>query len=331
MKAMPIAIWEMLDDLFGLIERRWRIVVSLGVVLGGLVLLNSIVSLGEVFSFKTWGIPEQDDRATLSEVVRNLGLLAVGIVGLAFGIWRAWTAHLQTITAQDQAATAIRQAEIAEQGHLTDRFNMAVEQLGSSEQTVRIGGVYALWRIANDSPERDQQPVWDILCAFVRQPPVQRYIDDFEMMPGRRNDIQTIMNLLSSFDVAMQMANRNYVLRFDGADLSEIDLRNFILVKASFIRSDLTNAKLDGANLTEGDFVGANLTQASLYDADLTHAKLSGADLTRARIANAIFHETSIYSTNLSSAGGLTQEQIDNTHTYFNHPPHSTRLNRIKP
>lgn len=35
---------------------------------------------------------------------------------------------------------------------ITERFTKSIEQLGNREETIRIGGIYALERIANDSP-----------------------------------------------------------------------------------------------------------------------------------------------------------------------------------
>jgi uncharacterized protein YjbI with pentapeptide repeats len=316
MKAMPIAIWEMLDDLFGLIERRWRIVVSLGVLLGGLAYLNSVVSLGEVFSFKTWGIPEQDDRATLSEVVRNLGLLAIGVVGLVFGIWRAWTAHLQTISAQDQATTAIRQAEIAEQGHITDRFNKAVEQLGSPEQTIRIGGIYALWRIANDSPDRDQRPIWNILCAFVRQPSyphiAQISEEDNEINNMLRDDVQTILNLMGSEEAATSRANKAYEMDLTGAELSKGILNRGNFSGGNFTRANLSGSTLINANLsrtllTEANFSDTKMAAAILIEAfgvkvDFSDSDISFADISNAQFVRANFKSTDLAETNFFQA-----------------------------
>src|SRR6516164_8690295 len=42
---------------------------------------------------------------------------------------------------------------------MTDRYTRAIEQLGSKELDVRIGGIYALERIARDSA-RDHPPSW---------------------------------------------------------------------------------------------------------------------------------------------------------------------------
>ena len=51
------------------------------------------------------------------------------------------------------------------QGQVTDRYTKAVEQLGSKEIDVRIGGIYALERIARDSA-RDHPTVMEVLVAF---------------------------------------------------------------------------------------------------------------------------------------------------------------------
>ena len=51
---------------------------------------------------------------------------------------------------------------------MTDRYTKAIEQLGSDKLDVRIGGIYALERIARDSA-RDHPTVIEVLAAFVRE------------------------------------------------------------------------------------------------------------------------------------------------------------------
>jgi hypothetical protein len=41
---------------------------------------------------------------------------------------------------------------LTKQGQVTDRYTKAIDQLGSDKIDVRIGGMYALERIARDSP-----------------------------------------------------------------------------------------------------------------------------------------------------------------------------------
>jgi hypothetical protein len=60
-----------------------------------------------------------------------------------------------------------RTAALAESGQMTDRFTKATEQLGSNRTEVRFGGLYALERLARDSPP-DRRTIFEVICAFVR-------------------------------------------------------------------------------------------------------------------------------------------------------------------
>lgn len=58
--------------------------------------------------------------------------------------------------------------QIAEQGQITTWYNSAITNLGSASLDVRLGGIYALQRIMQDS-SRDQRtvvsvPLWAGAC-----------------------------------------------------------------------------------------------------------------------------------------------------------------------
>lgn len=62
-----------------------------------------------------------------------------------------------------------RTFDLNRQGQVTDRFTRAIDQLGEeSKLDVRLGGIYALERIARDS-KRDYGPTMEVLTAFVRE------------------------------------------------------------------------------------------------------------------------------------------------------------------
>lgn len=61
-----------------------------------------------------------------------------------------------------------RTFELTEQGQVTDRYTKAIEQLGSDKLDVRIGGIYALERVARDSA-KDHPTVMEVLTAFIRE------------------------------------------------------------------------------------------------------------------------------------------------------------------
>jgi hypothetical protein len=85
----------------------------------------------------------------------------------ASGFRTAFVAGLAGLAALGSLAMATRTYRLTQQGQITDRYTKAIEQLGSDKLDVRLGGVYALERIARDS-ERDHATVVEVLIAFVR-------------------------------------------------------------------------------------------------------------------------------------------------------------------
>lgn len=261
----------------------------------------------EIFTLSYWQQPGVS--ASRSEVVRNLGLLAAGVIGLFFGIWRAWTAH--------------RQANIAEQGQFTERFTKAAEQLGSPQLSVRFGGIYSLWRLARDSDEGDLISVMEILCAFVRDPtPVRADIptsESGEELSGRytigrppfRPDVQAILNLIGNADDEnRRRLPEPYQFDLAGAELAGAYLVFSDFSKASFSDANLTGARLSGANLTGASFVGGNLGRAKLLVANLTRARCDFTNLIEADLMGANLSDTKMMFTNLTGANLVAAKNL---------------------
>ena len=61
-----------------------------------------------------------------------------------------------------------RNFTLSREGQVTDRYAKAVEQLGSDKSDVRIGGIFALERIARDSA-KDHPTVMEVLTTFIRE------------------------------------------------------------------------------------------------------------------------------------------------------------------
>ncbi|SDN55503.1 Pentapeptide repeat-containing protein [Allokutzneria albata] len=81
-------------------------------------------------------------------------------------------AHQEQVAAANQAhqervATAT-EADAAER-RVTELYTKAVEQLGSDKAPVRLGGMYALERLAQNVPEQ-RQTIVNVLCAYLRMP-----------------------------------------------------------------------------------------------------------------------------------------------------------------
>jgi hypothetical protein len=98
-----------------------------------------------------------------SEVVRNYGLLAIAAIGVALALWRSLAAHRQ-------ASAALRQTAVAQQSHVADIFNRAIDQLGSDKLEVRLGAIYTLKGIYREARYEDYRvPILETLQAYVRE------------------------------------------------------------------------------------------------------------------------------------------------------------------
>jgi hypothetical protein len=102
------------------------------------------------------------------DLFQALGLMMAGVAG-AIGVYFTWRNLSQTRRSSE------RTLWLTEQGQITDRFTRAIEQLGETDDNgkpkleLRLGGIYALERIAWDSPERDYSTVMEVLTAYVRE------------------------------------------------------------------------------------------------------------------------------------------------------------------
>ncbi|MFF2811792.1 pentapeptide repeat-containing protein [Streptomyces sp. NPDC058000] len=116
-------------------------------------------------------------------------------------------------------------AHRADASQLADRYTTAAEQLGHEKAAVRLAGVYALARLADDWKEQRQVCV-DVLCAYVRMP-----YQSNPRLPGykegelevRQTIIRVIREHLQQPGEAASWSNCSFDFTgasFDGGDLS---------------------------------------------------------------------------------------------------------------
>nr|WSW49875.1 pentapeptide repeat-containing protein [Streptomyces sp. NBC_01001] len=260
----------------------------------------------------------------------RVSLLLLSLPGLA-----AVAALLFTWLQVSQTSKELR---IAEEGQITNRFTAAIGNLGSSSVDVRLGGIYALERIMNDSP-RDQATVVSVLSAYVRRhapvptaAPMADISAAMNVLVRRRPESDKGLELdlsrtdLRSWKPAHSYEGRPIHLRgtiLTGADLSDAqlsgaDLSEASLEKANLSRADLSSAALTGADLTEAQLRDTGFTEADLTEAvlcswdircpDLTGAGFIGADLTRALLVGADLRKATICSEVFLAPVGSTKE-----------------------
>lgn len=200
-------------------------------------------------------------------------------------------------TSQSLGATR-DQLALSEQGQIADRFTKAVGQLGDKDSVdVRLGGIYALERIARDSP-RDHSTVMEVLSAFVREhAPVATCVTPKPGF-GPPTDVQAVLTVLHRRDGSRDPDPLNLA----ESCLSGAALAGGQLAKTIFLQSDLSHANLVGVDFTGAHFGGAKLASATFFDGNLSNAILIGADLSGADLELVELANANLGAANLTNA-----------------------------
>jgi uncharacterized protein YjbI with pentapeptide repeats len=231
------------------------------IVLGG-VLVGVVGAAAVAALLHFYGGGTDKDRAGL-DVVRTAGTLVAGSGG---AIALLLAAHRQRST----ELTLEHQREVAVEQRITELYTRAVDQLGNDQAAVRLGGLHALERVAqNNSAQR--QTVVDVICAYLRMP----YVLPDDKPPGedapaqahtwyeqRRQELQvrlTAQRILAAH------------LRFDVENTFwpdiDLDLTEAYLHRLNLNRCHIRNAQFDGARFSgEAGFDGAQFSGNAGFD-----------------------------------------------------------------
>ena len=227
--------------------------------------------------------------------------LGAGLLAAAALVFTALNFSLLRRNSEQADQWQRRTHELTEQGQVTDRYTKAIEQLGSDKLDVRIGGIYALERIARDSA-RDHPTVMEVLTAFIREHSQEKWDPDSREHwdPSEPDSAEPPRpDILAAVTVVGRRDARRDIQPMDltGAYLRGAYLRGAYLRGAYFC-----GAKLTGANLTGADLNGAILNRAILNRAILSGARLNGADLNGARLSGADLTEAYLNCADLTEA-----------------------------
>jgi uncharacterized protein YjbI with pentapeptide repeats len=249
------------------------------------------------------------DRATAESNLRGHLLQALAGLVLGVGAYFTW-----------------RTFALNREGQITERFTRAVEQLANKDQLdIRLGGIYALERIAHDS-ETHYEPVLEVLTAFLRenargQPEGVSASPEATSQPTRgtppgEERAFVIPDLRTDHQAAATVLGRRN--RRHERDGYRLDLRGVDLRKASLHAAHLELAHLGAAHLEE-----ANLNEAHLEGANLSAAHLEGADLSSAHLKGTFFEGAYLEKANLNVANlegaWLNKAHLKEAHLYMAH------------
>ena len=288
----------------------------------------AIGGIGILISWLFW-----DDlhctKDSLITTIRNLALVIGGPIAIVLAVWRSIVAARQATTAQGSL--------------LNERYQKGAEMLGGDFLAVRLGGIYALQRLAQ---ERDEYhvPIIRLFCAFVCNPTKIKDDESTTTNGGddrsrpSRPDIVAIMEAIATREVERATLEQGdgYFLDFRNANLTGLDLSRIGNVNLSWSRltganlshiwlphktnfswvreaygANFSQARLNRVNFESCNFWGTDFSDSLLVGANLQYADLRKANLVNATLATADLSETEFRDANLSG----TQFSSDD------HPP----------
>ena len=232
---------------------RWRrqLVPALVLVALGYVILN-VISYMILFRPALWDWMKGSNGVAL----RNFALVAAAAIGLLLAVWRSLVAH--------------KQADTAERGHNNERYQKGADMLGSGVMTTRMGGVYALERLAQEHPREYHVQIMKLLCAFLRHRVKDRgeeakaeskklwlNLDATAHGPPGGGGILARKELQSDLNAAAQTIGE--------CRRGLAKTRLFKSIEGDF-NLDFRDMNLSGANLSRADLTGANLSRANIED-----------------------------------------------------------------
>ncbi|MFZ3566337.1 pentapeptide repeat-containing protein [Streptomyces sp. BH097] len=241
---------------------------------------------------------DAQDRLKAVNDVRTTLLQMVGGLVVLFGAYATWR---QLRVSQDGLRAT-------QEGYVTDRFSRAVDQLGSDKLDVRIGGLHALWRIAEQS-DRDREAVISIQAAYLRThlpwpptapeaPAADEPINDIAPLETRAADAQVA---LTGLGVLCQRREQPWV-NLSLTDLRRADCDGLWFPEVNFDRACLEAAGLYRANLTQASLVSANLRHTDLTTGTLRRARCVMADLRAAKLVQVDLRDADFTGSDLREA-----------------------------
>jgi len=226
------------------------------------------------------------DISSIENAYRKLFLQFLGGIIILYGLYLTY----RRIKALENNVI------IATESQITERFSKAVEHLGNEKLEIRLGGIYALERIAHDSL-KDHFSIMEILTAFVREN--AKLEEKEKLRPLKEKSQKEQIDELLDFRVIKPLTDIEAILTVIGRRnwIKEENDRDFKL--------DLGMTDLEGIYLGKGNFENTIFWQSNLRSANLNEANFSGSILVRANLERSFVYKTNFKNCNLQSSNLL--------------------------
>lgn len=187
---------------------------------------------------------------------------------------------------------------------------------------VRVGGLYALERIAQDSMAheggREHLTVMEIMCTYIRENARAADLNwtepPFDRKPPR-TDIQVALTIIGRRSKAQTdlEAVRKYRLDLRNSNLDGCDFRRGNFSAALFHRSRFEAAQFDEAKLHGSQFFDTLLNYASFWKAELIGTYLDRSTINRPEYS----YDGFVESINMAAINGISLAGADVTALHY--------------
>jgi hypothetical protein len=271
----------------------------------------------KVPQWQTAAIPDVEKRITAENAARTV--LIQGFGGLFF-ILTAYISLENLKATQKNVEATQRNVKATEEKQVAERFSTAIELLAHKSIHVRLGGIYALEKIAATEDSYYWQ-VMETLTAYVRERSPVPYFNDLHDAGDQPSpiatDIQAVMTVLSrrrysyqnGEDYRLDLSHTNLFLlqlppqaNLAGIDFSHTNLQEAIFKEANLQEAILKEANLQEAILERAEMQAISLEGANMQGAQLAKAKLPKAQLWCTRLQKACLDDADLRGANLLAA-----------------------------
>ncbi|NEQ32318.1 MAG: pentapeptide repeat-containing protein [Leptolyngbya sp. SIO4C5] len=278
--------------------------------------LSQNIDIDDKLSFEKDLLSLEKDRVSAENAI--YGTLIQTLGGIFFFVTAYFTWR--------NVKTAEANLKATEDKQITERFSRAIEQLSSERLESRLGAIYALERVAEESP-KDEWVIIELLTCFIRAnlSNIETSKSELNVTPNSP-DIQAILSFVGrcslKYDHKGRKINLSHV-NFSRGKLRFFEFINANLRGANFEEAYLGETNLSGADLRYSNFQNVNskrdylpvkeinFTKARLIQAQFNGAQLQRSTFVRADLEGAILKNTSLFQVDFSNAS-LVEADLSN-------------------
>jgi len=250
--------------------------------------------------------------------IKKFGKVLVSVAPLITSLVAIGTVAIMFFSFQNGIKQENEKSKREIDSQISQRLTTAITHLGSDSEAIRIGALYQLRRLAEDS-ERDRDSIGEIISTFMRDGLKKQNAEINKKYPDGVTEKVKLWSELNTALTTLSVLNKEFPhevpIHLQETDFTSIDwpqiylwLPGAFLNGARFNNIAMSHIDLNGAYLEDANFENANLC-----DSKLNGAELSGTNFKKANLIGASFISAkSLWGANFESAVFYDEADFNN-------------------